>query len=206
MATNAISKASVALTGNHVSFITMPDSTTGKHLRIGGQNQILMYNRETDDATLPDLSPAGTAASTPLPAGAFQCFEYHLGTDGTIETWLNGNAISALQAGPNASSNPYNKQWGTSYKPKIKGVYFGWESYGGDVNTMWYDDVAVGSSRIGCSGGGGGGGSSAGPTSTTSTRVTSTSGSTLSTSTIKPTTTTQTSSTTTTSPAAAVQT
>ncbi|OIW34176.1 hypothetical protein CONLIGDRAFT_697114 [Coniochaeta ligniaria NRRL 30616] len=157
-------KASVALTSNHVSFITMPDTTTGKHLRIGGQSQILMYNRESDDATLPDLSPSGIAASTPLPTGAFQCFEYHLGTDGTIETWLNGNAISGLQAGPNAV-NPYDDQWGAAYKPKVTGIYFGWESYGGDVNTMWYDDVSVGSSRVGC--GSSVSSATTGPTSTT---------------------------------------
>lgn len=127
----------------------MPDSTTGKHLRMGGQSQILMYNRESDDATLPDLSPDGIASSTPLPTGAFQCLEYHLGTDGTIQTWLNGGAISGLQAGPNAN-NPYDHGWGTSYIPKITGVYFGWESYGGDANTMWYDDVSIGSTRAGC--------------------------------------------------------
>ncbi|KAI9151512.1 Polysaccharide monooxygenase [Paramyrothecium foliicola] len=145
-------KAAKALTSSHVTFITMPDSTLGtnKHLRIGGQNSILMYNRESDDATLPDLSPQGVAASAPLAAGEFQCFEYHLGTDGTIETWLNGNAISALQAGPNAN-NPYGSQWQrASYKPKVKGIYFGWESYGGDTNTFWYDDVVVSSTRVGC--------------------------------------------------------
>ena len=188
------SKASNALTGNHATFITMPDTTTGKHLRIGGQSQILMYNRESDDATLPDLSPQGIAASSPLPAGAFQCFEYHLGPDGTIETWLNGNAVAGLQAGPNAGANAYNKQWGTAYKPKVTGVYFGWESYGGDVNTMWYDDVAVSGTRVGCGSGSGSGG---GTTATSSTRVSTT----LSTAT-----TTKSTSTTTTSAAGPVQT
>lgn len=167
------SKASKALTDSHVTFITMPDSTLGtnKHLRIGGQNSILMYNRESDDATLPDLSPQGVAASTKLSTGDFQCFEYHLGTDGTIETWLNGNAISALQAGPNAN-NPNGAQWQrANYKPKVSGIYFGWESYGGDTNTFWYDDVVIGSSRIGCSGG-------SNPPASTSTSVSSTAGST----------------------------
>ncbi|KAH7329609.1 hypothetical protein B0I35DRAFT_48100 [Stachybotrys elegans] len=148
-------KASKAFTASHVTFITMPDSTLGtnKHLRIGGQSNILMYNRESDDATLPDLSPQGIAASSPLPAGDFQCFEYHLGTDGTIETWLNGNAISGLRAGPSAN-NPYGSQWERgSYKQRISAVYFGWESYGGDTNTFWYDDVAVGSTRVGCGSG-----------------------------------------------------
>ncbi|KAF1850449.1 uncharacterized protein K460DRAFT_270965 [Cucurbitaria berberidis CBS 394.84] len=145
-------KASKALTDSHVTFITMPDSAQGakKHLRIGGQSKILMYNRETDDATLPDLSPQGIAASKALPAGSWQCFEYHLGTDGTVETWLNNATIDGLtvKAGT-TNSNAGQWQRGTS-KPKITAVYFGWESYGGDTNTFWYDDVVVSSSRVGC--------------------------------------------------------
>jgi hypothetical protein len=123
-----------------------------KHLRIGGQSKILMYNRESDDATLPDLSPDGIAASTALPTDDWQCFEYHLGTDGTIETWLNGDVIDGLTVGAGAD-NPNAGGWGTDYTPEITGVYFGWESYGGDTNTFWYDDIAIGSERAGCSGG-----------------------------------------------------
>ncbi|KUJ15585.1 uncharacterized protein LY89DRAFT_619624 [Mollisia scopiformis] len=145
-------KASKALTDSHVSFITMPDSAQGsdKHLRIGGQSKILMYNRESDDATLPSLSPQGIASSTVLPTGSWHCFEYHLGTDGTIETWLDGTAIAGLTSKAGVA-NPNADQWQKStIKPKITGVYFGWESYGGDVNTFWYDDVAVSSTRVGC--------------------------------------------------------
>ena len=145
-------KASKALTDSHVSFIVMPDSAQGakKHLRIGGQSKILMYNRESDDATLPDLSPNGIAASTALPANSWRCFEYHLGTDGTIETWLNGTAIAGLTAKAGVS-NPNAAQWTrSSYKPKITGIYFGWESYGGDTNTFWYDDISISSTRVGC--------------------------------------------------------
>lgn len=145
-------KASKALTSSHVSFITQPDAAqaTGKHLRIGGQSGILMYNRESDDATLPDLSPQGIAASTALPTGTWECFEYHLGTDGTIETWLNGQAIAGLTVKAGVT-NSNAAQWTRStYVPKITGVYFGWESYGGDANTFWYDDVSISSSRVGC--------------------------------------------------------
>ncbi|KAL2017761.1 hypothetical protein VTK56DRAFT_1679 [Thermocarpiscus australiensis] len=148
-------KASNALTSSHVTFITMPDPAQGtnKHLRIGGQSQILMYNRELDDATLPDLSPQGIATSTALPTGSWQCFEYHIGTDGTIETWLNGAAIAGLTVGPGIS-NPNAGGWTrSSITPKPSGVYFGWESYGGDSNTFWYDDIVISSSRVGCSGG-----------------------------------------------------
>ncbi|KAI1081646.1 hypothetical protein F5B20DRAFT_50586 [Whalleya microplaca] len=147
-------QASKALTDSHVSFITMPDAAQGanKHLRIGGQSSILMYNHESDDATLPDLSPQGIAASTALPAGDWQCFEYHLGSDGTVETWLNDEAIEGLtvQAGV---SNDNAAQWTSgSIVPEITGVYFGWESYGGDTNTFWYDDIVISDSRVGCTG------------------------------------------------------
>jgi hypothetical protein len=111
----------------------MPDSAQGskKHLRIGGQSKILMYNRESDDATMPDLSPQGIAASTALKTGAWSCFEYHLGTDGTIETWLNNSTIAALTV-KSGTSNPNAAQWQRSnYKPKVTAINFGWESYGG---------------------------------------------------------------------------
>ena len=130
----------------------MPDAAQGsnKHLRIGGQSKILMYNRESDDATLPDLSPQGIATSTPLPTGSWQCFEYHLGTDGTIETWLNGTAIAGLTV-KKGVANPNDDQWVRDTEvPKITAVYFGWESYGGATNTFWYDDIVVGSTRAGC--------------------------------------------------------
>jgi hypothetical protein len=128
----------------------MPDSAEGtdEHLRIGGQDEILMYNRQVDDATLPDLSPAGVATSVALPTGAWECFEYYLGTDGSIATWLNSNAIAGLTTG---ASNANDDQWeSTLIIPKITGVYFGWESYGSDPNTFWYDDIVVSTSRVGC--------------------------------------------------------
>ncbi|KAL2168997.1 hypothetical protein VTG60DRAFT_6570 [Thermothelomyces hinnuleus] len=145
-------KAQNALTDAHVSFITMPDSAQGanKHLRIGGQSKILMYNRESDDATLPDLSPQGIAASKALPTGDWQCFEYHVGADGTIETWLNGEAIEGLTV-KSGVDNPNAGQWQRSnVVPKPTAVYFGWESYGGDTNTFWYDDIAISDTRVGC--------------------------------------------------------
>lgn len=145
-------KASKALTDSHVSFITMTDAAqaAGKHLRIGGQSKIIMYNRESDDATLPDLSPQGIAASTALPTGQWKCFEYHIGTDGTVETWLDGTAIAGLTVKP-GTTNANAGQWTrSSYKPKITAIYFGWESYGGDTNTFWYDNISISSTRVGC--------------------------------------------------------
>jgi hypothetical protein len=178
--TNFARQSSKALTSDHVTFIVMPDAAEGtnQHLRFGGMMEIMMYNRQDNDATLPDLSPQGVATSADLPAGTWQCLEYHLGTDGTIETWLNGAAIAGLTVGPGVSNANANGWTRSKFVPKISGVYFGWESYGSAANTFWYDDIAIASSRIGCSGGG-----SSGPTTSkasttskaTTTLVTSTS-------------------------------
>lgn len=132
----------------------MPDTSQGtnENLRFGGQDEILMYNRESDDATMPDMSPQGTAQSVPLPTASWQCIEYHLGTDGTIETWLNSNDIPGLTIYPGTTNAAATQFQAKTYIPKITGVYFGWESYGGDVNTFWYDDIAIASTRVGCSG------------------------------------------------------
>jgi hypothetical protein len=133
----------------------MPDPAEGtsKHLRIGGMSKVLLYNRESDDATLPELSPAGIASSVGLPANTWKCFEYHIGADGTIETWLDGTSIAGMTYGPKIT-NANAAAWGRStIIPKPTGVYFGWESYASDANTFWYDDVAIAASRVGCGAG-----------------------------------------------------
>lgn len=110
----------------------------------------MIYNREDNDATLPDLSPQGVATSVGIPANTWQCVEQHLGKDGTIETWLNGDAIAGLTV-KSGVANPNDSGWiRTPYTPSISGVYWGWESYGSAANTFWYDDVAVAATRVGC--------------------------------------------------------
>ena len=181
---------------SHVTWITMldPAEGTNKHLRVSGQMGIIEYNRESDDATLPELSPQGIASSAALPTGAWQCFEYHVGADGTLETWLNGNAIAGLSYGPKIT-NPNAAAWGrSSIIPKPSAVYFGWESYGSDTNTLWYDDIAIAASRIGC-GSGTVSSASSSASSTTSTSTKPTSSTTLITSTTKASTVTPISST-----------
>ncbi|KAK4565668.1 hypothetical protein LTR86_003516 [Recurvomyces mirabilis] len=159
----------LALGSNHVTFIVMPDTgLAGKHLRLSGQEQIFEYNRESDDATLPDLSPNGVASSTGFPTATWECVEYNLKSDGTIETWVNDQLISGLTVGP-GFTNPNSNGWGSAYKPAITGVYFGWESYAGSVDTVWYDDIAIASSRIGCSATGGSSATPVGPASSTGT-------------------------------------
>ncbi|WP_371688636.1 hypothetical protein [Micromonospora sp. KC207] len=37
-----------------------------------------------------------------------------------------------------------------TWRPQLTDLRLGWESYGEGADTLWFDDVAVGASRIGC--------------------------------------------------------
>ena len=62
----------------HTTMVAMGDAADGnKDLRMGGQNGALQWNRASDDATLPEQSPAGVAqsrAASPPTGGA--CVEF----------------------------------------------------------------------------------------------------------------------------------
>lgn len=137
----------------HVAFATMTDANDGgKHLRLGGQNQALQWNRESDDATLPVQSPAGVAQSVPLPVGQWECLEYMVDTTkGSMSTWLNGTEVPGLHLDQTPTPD-IDAQWlaRAGWLPAPIDLRLGWESYAGGTDTLWFDDVAVGSSRIGC--------------------------------------------------------
>ena len=124
----------------------------GKHLRLGGQSGILMWNRESDDATLPDLSPAGIALSAPLPTNQWLCVEFTVDESaGTMQTWVDGAEIAGLHL--DATPTPdLDDQWlrRASWRPSLVDFALGWESYAGQAMTLWFDDVALDAARIGC--------------------------------------------------------
>jgi hypothetical protein len=130
----------------------MRDKSQGRDLRMGGQNQIVMWNRETDDATLPELSPAGTSKSQMPAANQWHCMEFQMdGASGRLTTWMNGALVPGLVA-DGVPTPDVDGQWArqSSWRPVPEDFRIGWESYGGDARTLWFDDVAMGSQRIGC--------------------------------------------------------
>ena len=147
-------KHGTPLPTGHVTFLAMTDSAQGgKSLRLGGQNGRLMWNRESDDATLPDQSPAGVAQSVTLPVNTWECIEFEVNeVNGTINTWVNGTNVPGLTTGGGATPN-VNDQWltNTSWRPHLTDLRLGWESYASEADTLWFDDVALSSARIGCS-------------------------------------------------------
>jgi len=141
-----------ALGAGHTTFLAFSETTENKHLRMGGQNQVLMWNRESDDATLPAMSPAGTAQSVSPPAQTWTCIELRIdGGTGEIETWVDGKSVPGLRQ-DNQPTPDIDQQWlvKQGYKPMLSVAKLGWESYAGQPNTVNYDDVAFSHERIGC--------------------------------------------------------
>ncbi|ONK10567.1 hydrolase [Streptomyces sp. MP131-18] len=142
-----------ALPTQHVTFLTMEDAADGsRDLRMGGQNAALQWNRESDDATLPEQSPAGVALSAPLPLDEWVCVEYEIDPAvGHLTTWLNGEPVTGL-AVDGTPTHDIDSQWLNrgDWHPDLVNLRFGWESYGEGADTLWYDNIAVGTSRTGC--------------------------------------------------------
>jgi hypothetical protein len=141
-----------ALPADHVTLLAMTDSADGnKDLRMGGQNGALQWNRASDDATLPEQSPAGVALSVPLPTGRWSCLEFMVdGGSGQLRTWLDGNAVTGLTADGTPTHDIDGQWYNRTWRPQLTDLKLGWESYGGAPDTLWFDDVALSTTRIGC--------------------------------------------------------
>ncbi|MFD7921380.1 cellulose-binding protein [Streptomyces sp. NPDC059740] len=140
------------LPASHVTMVAMPDASQGgRALRVGGQNGALQWNRESDDATLPEQSPAGVALSTPLPTDRWACLRFEVDTTRqSMATWLDDAEVPGLHV-DGTPTQDVDGQWlrsGTA--PRPTGLRLGWESYGSGADTVWYDDVALGSSPQSC--------------------------------------------------------
>jgi hypothetical protein len=142
-----------ALGDGHLTFLAMKDAADGgKHLRMGGQAKILMWNRESDDATVPALSPTGIALSREPPPNQWLCVEYMIdGAHGFLQTWVDGAEVAGTHV--DATPTPdVDDQWlrKADWRPRLTDFALGWESYAGQAMTLWFDDVALDATRVGC--------------------------------------------------------
>lgn len=143
-----------ALGDGHTTFLAMRDARDGKDLRMGGQNRVLMFNREADDATLPAMSPAGTAKSVAPRIRTWTCVEAAMDSIAkTIRTWVDGAVVDGMVV-DGAPTPDVDEAWlrDTAWSPDLVDARFGWESYAGQADTLWFDDVAIGDARFGCGG------------------------------------------------------
>ena len=139
--------------GVNTVFMTLRDTADNtKDLRMGGQSEILMWNRESDDATLPSLSPAGIALSIKPAAQQWTCVEFMIDqTQGELITRVDGVEIAGLHVDGEPTAD-VDQQWHNKpdWKPVLEDIKFGWESYAGQTMVLYFDDIALADAPIGC--------------------------------------------------------
>lgn len=136
----------------HITFLTMHDAQTDRALRMGGQSEILMWNREIDDATLPELSPTGIDLSFAPVSNQWHCIEFMVdGPAGALQTWVDGGGVPGLVVDADPTHD-IDGQWHRrpDWRPVLENIRIGWESYGGDAADVWFDDIAIATTPIGC--------------------------------------------------------
>lgn len=145
---------------SHTTFATMTNMTENSQLRLGFDDGVFAWNNESTGDFLPEL-PSGapvTGSGDPIdiqeslaPPGGWFCVEFHIDEDaGTIETWIESMEAPGLEFDGSAVTN-VSAQWATdTSKPLLSNLGFGWETYAGMPMTLWFDDVAIDTKRIGC--------------------------------------------------------
>jgi hypothetical protein len=91
-------------------------------------------------------------AAEVVPVGAWACAEWEFdGPNDTMRFWLNGAPVDDLTVvgtGDGCVRNDATFPWTA---PLFRQIDLGWESYqADDARTLWIDDVAVATTRIGC--------------------------------------------------------
>jgi hypothetical protein len=109
------------------------------------------YNGDSD--VLPSQSLAGGMMSAYPAPSMWTCVEFHTSPAGAVETWVNGTAIAGLTfvPGTTVKNTTTNNQWTPPPSPFTPTAFgLGWIVYTGAMTDIWFDDVALSSSRIGC--------------------------------------------------------
>ncbi|WP_437631600.1 hypothetical protein [Sorangium sp. So ce854] len=115
------------------------DPNNGEDIRIGEHQCQLELNRKSDDAE--KLSNGGMymcSGGVKLEANTWYCLEFHYNGPGReVRVFVDGTEVDAMHV----------TDWGP-YEYKL--FKFGFEKYHGGNKTMWYDDIALATSRVGC--------------------------------------------------------
>jgi hypothetical protein len=118
--------------------------------QIGTTNALVW---QTDDSNiLPAKSPAAAATTTFPKADTWTCIEFHVSANTkAIETWVDSKAVPGMTfiPGTTMADPETNGQWKpAAIAPTAFGL--GWIVYSGPSISLWFDDAALGTTRVGC--------------------------------------------------------
>jgi hypothetical protein len=143
-------RLAAGMTGGHNTFVTadlFANAGQGNAVRVGEQNHMLMMTVAGDShAYLSNQNFYNDGKpGVVFPAGAWTCFEMSFDpTSTTLDVWVNGVEVPDLHP-TDITLDTYDA------------LRFGFEKYAGlDADAgaatldLWYDDVAIGTQRIGC--------------------------------------------------------
>lgn len=114
------------------------DPNHGEWIRIGEHREQLEINRKSDDKELLSSGDYNSLeGATQMAADTWYCLEFlYDGPGQTVRIWVDGAPVEKLHA----------TDWTADYET----FKFGYERYHGPDKTLWYDDLALGTERIGC--------------------------------------------------------
>jgi len=149
--------ANAALPSSHNVFMTLANSSAaalpsamikGVQAACQSGSGPGLLNWNYNDATLPNVYQFKAVT---LPVQTWTCFEFHTdASSGNIEAWLDGTRLETMSL-PNDAGAMWNGAGGAPAKPlQIYSMGLGWMAFNQVPMTLWFDDVALGASRIGC--------------------------------------------------------
>jgi hypothetical protein len=118
--------------------------------RYGGMNnQAYLANYETSGVA----TDCWRNSATKIPEAQWACFEWRFdGPTNTMNFYVNGaqvNDLTVVNQGDGCINHGTGDVW---MAPQFDQLNLGWEHYqtSADPMSMWIDDVAVGTARVGC--------------------------------------------------------
>jgi hypothetical protein len=140
-------------------FATSPQAldqyTDAPQLRFGTQDMVFHWNTDTDAANIPDVSPQGDALSFKPTTNTWYCVELTMNKmNGHLAVSIDGQDIPGLAEDGTATAN-VDQQWIASSASIMRYATMtefniGWAPFNGGSMTLWFDDVALSASTIGC--------------------------------------------------------
>jgi len=137
-----------AFTSGHGTFFEAgPDETLNNtEIRVGFHVEQLEVNRMPSDAE--QLSNGGdyndAASGIQFVPGTWHCLEVLFdGQNDELRVWFEDSEVPELHVTD-------WKQDAGAWSPTYEAVRFGYEKYSAPSMQVWYDDIAIGTARIGC--------------------------------------------------------